>query len=390
VRPLEARKDEIAKDMKLALCLLVLRFVYRNPQLRQLLDAGEPSWAAVGRVLGDMTLNSNIFEEFNDLDARSSSEPGVPADQALLSVVQRYADEFRRFASDGQVLQFLKGLDFSTALVPFFGICRRSFAGLLAGRRLELADYEFVLRDLYLKRLIANLGTTFWCRHCHDDPFLMSTQSRLGPDQVAVNCPKCQRQTMVATLYEVHPLVRAACLSTDGLLGIAVGWLLRSKHIEFVSNTYARDQETDYRFTVGARRVLLECKQHKTHKDLETTRRHLSDDVSKAVKHAQAIRESNEVVTDVWIVTNYERALVHAEFAHVEADRRAEMAAYNVKFIEPAELPRRLAGQIASLCPEGPMRAGIVHVASPTSIAPSPTEKGCRSLRPDRRVPPLG
>jgi hypothetical protein len=56
--------EEISHDAKIAACLLVLRFVARNPALKSLLDQGEPSWAAIAMAIAATPPVLDIFEEF--------------------------------------------------------------------------------------------------------------------------------------------------------------------------------------------------------------------------------------------------------------------------------------------------------------------------------------
>jgi hypothetical protein len=216
-------------------------------------------------------------------------------------------------------------------------------ADLLDSRHLKADEHQRILQGLYLQRMITNVGTTFWCTRCQDDVTMVTSRSRIAPDQLALPCPKCTMKMHVATLYEPNALIHEACFSTDGMLGVAIGWLLSTRAIPFQSGSYSHDQELDFRFEVAGRRILLEVKMHKTDKDDEAIQRHLSADVSQAARHAEEIKKSGGRLDEVWIVTNHQHDDIERQLSGVRSRNRDKMATHRIEFIEAADLPQEIA-----------------------------------------------
>lgn len=330
--------QEVAHDAKIAACLLALRFFSRNPELAALVSAGEPSWSSVAKLIAAQPPSLDIFNEF-------VLDDHIPAgaDPVLFEKAQRYVAFAKAVLQRGEVVKHAAAIDLASNLIPLYGHCRSQLDRLLDVRDLDEDDHDQVLQDLYLRRLITNIGTTFWCAQCQDETCIFSTRSRLGPDQLRMSCPKCKKQMHVATLYEPAPLVHEAISSQDGMLGVAVGWLLHSRGIAFASGTYARDQELDFRFTVGGRPVLLESKMHRTDKDSETVARTLAADIKQAATHAEQIKNDGQRLDEVWIVTNYDHRSIEAELQQAKARCRGKLDEHNVEFVEAAALPEKLA-----------------------------------------------
>lgn len=333
----EKKVDEFSQDAKTAACLLLLRFVARNPELKALLDQGEPSWAAVAKAFAKTPPVLDIFEEFKP----GPASPG--ADKVFYEKSRRYATWVKDVVRKGEVVKYASAIDLSNNLIPFYGPCRSHLADLLDARDLAADEHRRILQSLYLQRMITNVGTTFWCARCQDDVTMITSRSRIAPDQLVLPCPKCTKPMHVATLYEPNPLIHEACFSTDGMLGISIGWLLSTRAIAFHSGTYARDQELDFRFELGGRRILLEAKMHKTDKDDEAVQRHLSGDVSQAARHAEEIKKGGDRLDEVWIVTNYHHDKVERELRGVHSRNHAKISTHGIEFVQAADLPRQLA-----------------------------------------------
>jgi hypothetical protein len=334
--PTEKKVDEISQDAKTAAYLLVLRFVARNPALKALLDQGEPSWAAVAKAIATTPLMLDIFEEFKP----GPASPG--ADKVFYEKSRRYAAWIKDVVRKGDVVKYASAVDLSNNLIPIYGPCRAHLADLLDARDLEVDEHRGILQGLYLQRMITNVGTTFWCARCQDDVTMLTSRSRIAPEQLVLPCPKCTTTMHVATLYEPNALIHEACFSTDGMLGVAIGWLLSTRGITFQSGSYARDQELDFRFEVGGQRILLEAKMHKTGKDDEAVQRHLSGDVSQAARHAEEIKKCGGGLDEVWIVTNYLHDDIERELNHVHSRNRDKMSTHRIEFVEAADLPRQI------------------------------------------------
>lgn len=163
-----------------------------------------------------------------------------------------------------------------------------------------------------------------------------------SPTQLAMKCPKCRRMMAVGTLYQIDQTLRDVLFDRDGLIGVAVAWLLAKHGIRPEANTYVGDQEMDFRFRIGDRDVLLECKMHKTNRDADATTQHLVTDINQAAKHAAEIRKAGQKVDASWIITNYDLGDVEEEMRAALQKCAEKVAAYSIELFDANAFARRL------------------------------------------------
>lgn len=331
--------ETFEKDFNTTVCLLALRFIERNPDLRALLDEGSPTFVRVAKALSAAPANLDIFDEFNE---RAKDDRVV--DGVLREKVLQYSTAMKNFARRGDFIELAASFDFSLQTLPFLGPCRAQVATLLEARALEYEEYEQILVDLYRARLISNIGTTWWCVSCQDDVTVLTTQSRVSPTQLGTKCLKCRRQMAVGTLYQLDQTLRDVLFDRDGLIGVAVALLLAKRGLKPEANSYVGDQEMDFRFRAADRNVLLECKMHKTNRDAGVTTQHLVTDINQAAKHAAEIRKAGQKVDATWIITNYDLGEVEAELRAALRKCAEKVEAYAIEIIDAKDFVRRLDG----------------------------------------------
>lgn len=324
-------------DAKTIAALLAVRFVARNPALAQLVGAAEPSFPMVAKAIAGAPLEWKVFEELLALKG-DGNEVG---DDTLRARVKRHGASAMAFMAKGDFVKWMSAVDVGSMMLPAYGEFRKHLEKLLSARRLTSDAYVAVLQDLYVRRLVSNVCTAFWCALCQDDVACFTSQSRLGPNQLALPCPKCRHPMMCGTFYDPDATLRDACLAPDGMLGVAVGWLLEKHKVEYSAGEYSKDQELDFRFSLASRRILVESKMHKTHKDPETTMRHLHAAVGQAVRHAEQVRSAASL-DEVWIVTNYDHAVIADELASVRGKHAAKMGELAISFVDAGQFAARI------------------------------------------------
>ena len=351
LRGLEHKLDNLATDVKVLAIFLILRFITKNPDLRSLLESCTPSWPEVAKVVASTNIDLDIFGEFSrddSLDNATSASDGTTVlpqrDHVLGGKIAFYTDELRGFLGSGNASKLLDFADRNSLHDVYQKLCREHCVKLLQRRNIDPKEYTIVLADLYLKKLIDNTSTLFWCKSCHDDPCVITSRARLSPQQSRLKCPKCDKKMLWATVYNTHQVIRDSCFAKDGCLGIATRWLLQKRQIKFQEGSYTnRDFELDFRFTIGERRILLECKMHKTYKDTETIERNVSGAVKQAARHAEAIlQENSDALTDVWVLTNFDLVRHGAGIQKAMATRRKEVQKYNIQVLDPPTFARHL------------------------------------------------
>lgn len=121
------------------------------------------------------------------------------------------------------------------------------------------------------------------------------------------------------------------------MLGVAVGWLLEKNRIEYQAGGYAGDQELDYRFELREKRILIECKMFKTHKDDEAIEQHLIGAIKQAIRHVDEIVKT-ERIDATWILTNHELDAIEGPLSRALARYEKEMKARSIELMDVADL----------------------------------------------------
>jgi hypothetical protein len=164
-----------------------------------------------------------------------------------------------RLAFNLDVLTNMVEVDYTQRRMAWLTVER--FISLLRQRRISEARWQNLLMRLLEADLLGPSSPLYlWCRRCPGVGFTVSTiplDCNLPPF-----CPSCGRFAQAISTFTPVGLLREAMSLTDGVLGAAVGWYIRQRHIRF--RPALQLGGTEYDFLVRGPRglILLECKMH--------------------------------------------------------------------------------------------------------------------------------
>ena len=308
----ESKKDDLVPVAS----LLMLRLLKLNPHLTELLATqSAPTLVDVRKALSGKKLDlTNLFPESEEVEKLWRREEGEVGDEFLLQLIGRWISDFQSWVSESGNSSYsnigswaARLVDFHTAIAPALLVGIEHVNGLLKLREVTPEQYRTALRSLYSLRLVTNVGTVFWCRSCDDEPFVAGTTSRLSPEHLSTTkCPKCTLEACAATAYEVDPLLLRVINANDGLLGVAVAWLLHSNDVSYETSVYLSPEKNNYeldvQFTIRSKHYLIECKMFKSARDREAVVKSLTSAVRQAIAHADA---TDGKFYQVFVVVNF-------------------------------------------------------------------------------------
>lgn len=341
--------DGAIDDLKALACFLMLRFVKLNNSLASLLSTNF-SYSDLKQTISRSKLSfEGVFSEFEEIEkywTEDSSEGS--GDPVLAGLIKKYTEAAKRALRSGVIsaegveigiAEMLKFVDLVGGFAPVFATGHVFVDYLLKIQSIERKEYKQIFTEFYLSKLISSVVSAFVCMRCQDEPVLLTSASRLSPSHLELGCPKCKRKMFGGAIYKPHPLLQAACFHKDGLLGVAVGFLLSDKKIEFSASAHRGRHETDFIVNLGSGSVLLECKMHKQGKDRDAVQGHLVRDLTQAIEHAADLERNSAKPSEVWIVTNYESAPLETLFKQVTKGKASEVKRYHISFVDASDFP---------------------------------------------------
>lgn len=333
---------EFIGDAKVGLVLAVLRYLKDHPEKQRLLEA--PSFADVKQAEAQRPFELKVFEELNHIGKllRGKSE-NLAGDRVLMSSMAKYADKMRAYITGGFQEAF-KMLDLGTFTVQFQLIGARTWRKLAKIQGFSRESYKRILNLLYTSRLISNVNTSFWCPRCEDDKFLFQTNSRLSPRHLKTFCPKCRKTTQAATCYAIDSPLMDALTWKDGILPVAIGWLLRENKVAFDAGAYSADNETDILCKNDRGNILVECKMFKTGKDSDSVVNNLKKALQQTQKHAESLKHEGKTLLGALTVVNYELEAHQDEVRRATSAFEEAMQAHSISLVAATGFGKAITG----------------------------------------------
>lgn len=200
-------------------------------------------------------------------------------------------------------------------------------------RGLKREEYETVLEELYLLRLIEDQWNLFWCEKCIESPQILLSRSTVEPSKLRIACLKCNSEMHVLSMIEINEFIVQRILSQDGLLSTAVAWLLDEKKLQWdykVFNKY----EKDFVCELPHGNLLIEIKMYHTAKNETSIKGILTQDIKQLVDHIKELKEGNQSLIGSYLVYNFDLS----EFAQsikniLEFRFPAEAKEHNIRVI---------------------------------------------------------
>lgn len=203
-------------------------------------------------------------------------------------------------------------------------------------RGLDFKEYESTLIDLYRFGLINNQITAFWCENCIEDLQIILSESKIAPSKLEMRCLKCGSEMIAVAMIELNEFLVQSILSKDGLLGVAVAWLLEKKEFQWEYSVY-NDREKDFICDVSQGKVLIEVKMHRFPESIRSFEETLAKDVNQLVKHIEDFKKRNERLISAFLVYNCDltqfsenvRSVINSKFPAGAKDIIFEVIDYN-------------------------------------------------------------
>lgn len=329
---------ESPEDLRELLFYYLIKFLRQNEELKKLIEEREFSFNKMQRTLKDYNcISLNIFKELEDLedtpdDDFSEGEKVVRA--KIRSVISRIKVSIGK---DPLKFQDIIISQINQLFVPhFFGI--ENLQLLLDSNEIHPEEYAKFISELYTLKLIYNIHTIFWCENCRDEPQILQTTSKLDPYHSEIICPKCGMSMCCSTIFKLDNTLLKTISSNDGILGVYLGWLLKKKSIKYNCFTYETNGrfENDYIIEKGDKKILIECKMHRTDKDEDSIRNALIQDINQIIKHIEDIGS----IKKAFILCNYDLKMYQDILGKVYSHKKykIKIKKYGMKIIDYSEV----------------------------------------------------
>jgi len=145
---------------------------------------------------------------------------------------------------------------------------------------------------------------------------------------------------LVSAIYNIDALLKECILFKDGLLAVALGWLVDKRKIKWdfsVHNKY----ENDFICETKDGKILFECKMHLTPRDERSLEGQLKQDLTLLIAHVKTLCDDGINFKRVFLVYNYDLDEYLEEYSEAkkileEPELKRDMTRYN---IEPISFP---------------------------------------------------
>ena len=303
---IELEKASLSPDEKALYAIrdLVLfyfvQFLRSSQILKKLIEMEDFSFEDMKRELKDYeSLKSDLSNFMKDITG-SLEQTSAIKDPVLKSKI----NELKKF----RWVDFPRFLDIAKPYLSRM-ILSPSFYGwaeeLCEKRGIKYGEYTSVIEYLFATKLINNIQSVFWCENCRDEIPIFISSSRISPFQLKMKCPKCGKSMLVSSVYRVDESLRDLILCKDGLLAVALAYILNKNGIEY-EYSITNEFEKDFLCNTSEGRVLIECKMNKSPKDVDTVRSHLQNILGQLIKHLRPLRKRNVHVVKSYALLNYD------------------------------------------------------------------------------------
>lgn len=328
--------EELEKEIIDFTAYYLIKFVRSNKEIKQLIENENFSYNLMKSALKDYSeLNTEVFDDFKEVDTLIKGK----TDQDREKIIKNLVGVFEKVKKEFELKWFdlFNAIDFSGMKGQYYMWGYGNLLEFLETQGMKKDDYEDILLELYKLKLIKNMSTAFWCKHCLDEPFISHSRSNIAPTQFVMKCPKCGKGMAFSTAYDLHPLLKSRIYYPDGLLSCAFSWLLNLHNVKYISSSYSGGYEHDFIITLSGERFLVECKMHDTTKDKQAIKDHLINDLTQLIKHINALEKENKKVKGGYVLTNHllknNQGVVSKVYNHSEVIKEYRKK-YNIEVVD--------------------------------------------------------
>ncbi len=237
-------------DVKDVLMYFLIKFVRKNKDIQKVIRSKEFSFKKMKEILNDYKgINVDAFDELKYLDEKYLGDiqdedlSNETDSNEIKRMIKKYTLGFTNVIKSSKVFELLKQMDFTNIFAPYYLYGYDHTRNLLSVQQIQAKEYRDILYELYTLKLINNLGTVFWCMHCQDGPFVCTTTSRISPTHLKMMCPKCDKPVAIGTVHNINPTIEESILHQDGLVSVALAWLLKERDIKFEPSVCSSEYE---------------------------------------------------------------------------------------------------------------------------------------------------
>lgn len=291
----EGGMSEETKDLFMYVAIKIAR---QNEGLRRLITAGDFSFRLMKEALGDYrNLNLNLPEKLPELDEHILRKKGMQVAAPIIENIQTdgiagILEKLACFPPD--ILMSLHAREAGQHLTE-----------VLETSGIEKDDYMETITELFSLGLILNVHTIFWCENCQDRPQLLKTTSQLSPHHLKISCPRCKKLMSVGSIFRVHELLRQCIVSKDGLLTVALAWLLKKNNVKYDASI-REEYEYDFVCRAPVGDFLIECKMHRRPSNDRSFHGTLEEDLKQTSEHFKTLKKTNQNLKEGHLLYNYD------------------------------------------------------------------------------------
>lgn len=300
-------------DIRDVLMYFLIKFVRKNKDIQKGIRSKEFSFEKMKEILKDYKgINLDAFDELKCLDEKYLDDiqdediSNETDSNEIKRMIKKYALGFTNFIKSSNLFELLEQMNLTNIFTPCYLYGYDHTRNLLSVQQIQANEYRAILFELYTLKLIDNLGTVFWCMHCQDEPFICTTTSRISPTHLKMMCPKCDKPVAIGTVYDVHPTIKESILHQDGLLSVALAWLLKERDIKFEPSICSSEYENDFLCETPNGKVLIECRMHMTDRDKRSVEGTIKQDLDQIIKHIKTLKNDGIKILRGYFVCNYD------------------------------------------------------------------------------------
>jgi hypothetical protein len=313
--------EKLLNGIKDLIAYFALKVIRENDGIKELVLDKELSFRKMKVVLGD-------YKKINFDVLKQEEIESIPE---LNSIVKASFMRFVKTFDPAKLIETLSSTSEIASTLPLMAIPHLN--RLLETIDFDLDEYADLINELYVLKLITNFQTLFWCEHCLDTPQILLTTSRIDPNHMQMKCLKCRQPMLACSIYNINGLLQNCVLFKDGLLAVALGWLLDQRKIKWafsIHNEYENDFVCETR---NEEKILFECKMHLIPKDERSLRGQLQQDLVMLLAHIRALSKENTRPKKVYLVYNYDLKNYSEEVNKTLADPKlkSDILRYSVK-----------------------------------------------------------
>lgn len=264
------------------------------------------SYSRMKKVFG----NLGYDEIWNDNWDKITNSINEANDPSLLQMKKEFEVSAKNWVKEfkskpKKIIQSLLDMRIPNLYLAIHNDTSSHVGSVLKKTHLNIDNYNQILSLLYVLKLIKRQNSVFRCDDCIDEPQLLNSYSMIGSNRMNISCPRCGQQMTYSAVLWLDDFLETSLLNRDGLLSVALAFMLRKKNFEFEFSV--KDDKFEYDFICQTKigKILVECKVHRVPESVRSVKGSIEKDLQQASKHMRALDISSGVVVDNYNLAKY-------------------------------------------------------------------------------------